>query len=461
MANVLIIDDDLDMCLMLTTLVVREGHQSIYKLTLDAGLKEAADNSFDVIFLDINMPDGNGLDFISNLHRTPSKPEIIIITGHADMDGAEIALKSGAWDYIQKSDSPKKLILPLQRVIKYREGLEQTESVAIALKLGGIIGSSQPIEKCLDIVAQASNNPVNVLITGDTGTGKELFAKAIHTNSSRSDNHFIVVDCAALPETLVESILFGHEKGAFTGADSIKEGLVADADGGTLFLDEVGELPLSIQKSFLRVLQEHVYRPVGGKKENKSDFRLIAATNRNLDEMIQAGTFRNDLLYRLKALTLELPALKDRIEDINDITTYHVKKICDRYKIKIKGISPDFIDMLKSYSWPGNIRELVNLLETAINAAVNSSILLPIHLPTGVRLESMRNSINKGLTEDIIASDITSYREMMDLAEKDYFMNLLLTTKGDIKKSCQMSGLSRSRVYGLLKKHGLSKKIYS
>ncbi len=457
MANILIIDDDLEMCLVLTTLVERAGHTGRYCLTLEQGLKEAIDNPFDIVFLDINMPDGSGLEILSNLQQTPSNPEVIIITGHVDIDSAEIALKNGAWDYIQKSASPKELMLPLQRVIKYREGIKQPPPVKIALRLDGIIGSSPPMKSCLDLLAQASNLPVNVLITGETGTGKEVFAKAIHNNSSRSHRRFIVVDCAALPEKLVESILFGHEKGAFTGADSVQEGLIKEADGGTLFLDEVGELPLSVQKSFLRVLQERCFRPVGGNKEVKSDFRIIAATNQDLDKMIKKNRFRKDLLYRLKSLGVHLPSLKDRCEDIIDIAIYHVKIICDRYKLGTKGFSPDFVDTLKLFPWPGNVRELVHSLETAINASGNSPTLMPIHLPTNIRLESMRATLGKKIPNDSQTPVMTNYRDMINSTEKEYFKNLLSSTRGDIKKCCGISGLSRSRVYDILKKHHLSK----
>ncbi len=458
MANILIIDDDQEMCLVLTTLVERAGHNSSYCLTLEQGLSEAIKEPFDIVFLDINMPDGSGLEILSNLQQVTSKPEVIIITGYADIDSAEIALKNGAWDYIQKSASPKELMLPLKRVIKYREGLKKVSIEKVALHLDGIIGNSQPMKSCLDLLAQASNQPINVLITGDTGTGKEVFAKAIHNNSNRSENRFIVVDCAALPETLVESILFGHKKGAFTGADSDREGLIKEADGGTLFLDEVGELPMSVQKSFLRVLQERCFRPVGGKNEIESDFRLIAATNQNIEKMIQEKLFRKDLLYRLKTLGIHLPTLKDRCEDIVDIALYHAKIICDRYKLDPKGFSSDFIDTLKSYSWPGNVRELVHSVETAINAANNSPALMAIHLPTNIRLESMRLTIGANAPKKISAPVMTSYRDMINVTEKAYFKNLLINTEGDIKKCCQVSGISRSRFYDIIKKHDLSRK---
>lgn len=458
MANILIIDDDLEMCLVLTTLVEREGHTSTYCLTLELGLKEAMNEPFDIVFLDINMPDGSGLEILSDLQQVPSNPEVIIITGHADIDSAEIALKNGAWDYIQKSSSPKELMLPLQRVIKYREGLKQVSSEKVALRLDGIIGNSQPLKACLDLLAQASNQPINVLITGETGTGKEVFAKAIHTNSDRSNKRFIVVDCAALPETLVESILFGHKKGAFTGADSNREGLIKEADGGTLFLDEVGELPLSVQKSFLRVLQERCFRPVGSKNEIKSDFRLIAATNQNLDKMIQEKQFRKDLLYRLNSLGIHLPPLKDRCDDIMDIALFHAKIICDRYKLDTKGFSHDFVDTLKQYPWPGNVRELIHSIETAINASDHSPTLMPIHLPTNIRLESMRATLGSKISNKSKIPVMVPYREMIDSTEKTYFQTLLINTKGDIKKCCNISGMSRSRFYDILKKHDLSRK---
>jgi len=457
MANILIIDDDVGMCSVLSAFVNKAGHASACCLTLEQGLKEAGDKPYDVVFLDINMPDGSGLEILQDLQQTPSNPEVIIMTGNADLYSAEIALSNGAWDYIQKSTSPKELILPLQRVIKYREAIKKYPPEKVTLRLDGIIGSSAPMKTCLDLLAQASNHPVNVLLTGATGTGKEVFAKAIHNNSERAGQRFIVVDCAALPDNLVESILFGHKKGAFTGADSDREGLIREADGGTLFLDEVGDLPFPVQKTFLRVLQERCFRAVGGKKIIKSDFRIIAATNQNLDKMIQNNLFRKDLLFRLKSFGIHLPPLKVRSEDIADIALYHVKIICTRYKLDTKAFSSDFVDMLKSYPWPGNVRELINALETAINASGLSPILMPIHLPIHIRLESMRTNLKKNIPDDSKTPAMTNYRDMIESTEKAYLQNMLVITEGTIKKCCTISGLSRSRIYDLLKKHRLSK----
>ncbi len=218
---------------------------------------------------------------------------------------------------------------------------------------------------------------MNVLLTGETGTGKEVFARAIHENSARAEHNFVVVDCTALPATLVESVLFGHEKGAFTGADRAQAGLIKQAHSGTLFLDEIGELPLAVQKAFLRVLQEHRFRPVGAKREVESNFRLIAATNRNLEKMVQDGTFRSDLLFRVRTLTVELPPLSARKEDIKELAMYHMARVCERYQIGTKGFSPEFFDALMAYEWPGNVRELVNAMERAVSDCVPRAYTLP------------------------------------------------------------------------------------
>jgi two-component system NtrC family response regulator len=465
MAKVLIIDDDLEISEMLLNLVSRMGHAAVCRHTLTSGLKEAGSNPYDIVFLDVQLPDGNGLDALPKILKTWSSPDVIIITGFGDANGAEIAIKYGAWDYIQKPISHKALVLSLTRIIQYREGLKKAQQSRVALKLDGIVGSSAQIRACYDLVAQAASSSINVLITGETGTGKELFSRTIHKNSFRSRKRFVVVDCAALPRTLVESVLFGHIKGAFTGAESAHDGLVKQAHGGTLFLDEVGELPFSIQKVFLRVLQEQRFRPVGGKYEVKSDFRLIAATNRNLDEMVKSGHFRKDLLYRLKALTINLPPLRERPEDIIDIALFHIKKCCERNQIGTKGFSPEFSESLKSYQWPGNVRELVNSLETALIAGEHAHNLLPIHLPEHIRIKVIR-ALFKNQTEsfadskknDMVAMSLPSFRETIKSAEYTYLQNLISHTKGNIKASCNISGLSRSRLYGLMKKHDISRK---
>jgi two-component system NtrC family response regulator len=461
MANILIIDDDDLMTAILRQMLKGMGHESTCAPTLREGLALVSARAFDVVFLDVHMPDGNGLDVLPRIQGPPSCPEVIIITGLGDPEAAELAIKSGAWDYIEKGASLKGITLALVRALQYRqEKIESRVKGITALKREDIYGNSQKIKECLDLVAQVAAGDSNVLITGETGTGKELFARAIHTNSRRAEGNFVVVDCAALPETLVESLLFGYEKGTFTGAEKAHEGLIRQAHRGTLFLDEVGELPFLIQKAFLRVLHEHRFRSLGGDRETESDFRLVSATNRDLDFMVQQERFRVDLLFRLSTFIIELPPLRERPEDIMELARHHLDRLCERYALAPKGFSPEFMDALAGYPWPGNVRELVNTLERALAAARFEPTLFPKHLPTNIRVQIARASVNHaGLESDSQkhANVLTKFHdfreEAYDQAEKQYISDLISFAEGDIREACRISGLSRSRLYALLKKH--------
>jgi two-component system NtrC family response regulator len=274
----------------------------------------------------------------------------------------------------------------------------------------------------------------------------------------------VVVDCAALPETLVESVLFGHEKGAFTGADQAQDGLVAQADGGTLFLDEVGELPLPVQKNFLPVLQEKRYRPVGSKREKKSNFRLVAATHRDLDQLQRENKFRQDLLFRLRSLTIELPPLRERKEDIKELVRHHTARLVRSYKMAPKEFAPDLLNALMSYPWPGNVRELVNTIDSMLAVAGQDNTLLPKHLPLHIRVRIVCNSFKGKAPEPEAqavctavsptdAESLVSFKEYRMKPEKRYLENLMTSTCRNIAKACKISGISRSRLYELLTKH--------
>ena len=329
-----------------------------------------------------------------------------------------------------------------------------------ALKRDEIVGSSPQMNECFDLVAQAASTDINVMIMGETGTGKELFAKAVHNNSSRANGNFIVVDCAALPETLLESILFGHEKGAFTGAVKSRGGLIKQADGGTLFLDEIGEMPMSVQKTLLRVLQERSFRPLGSKYEIKVDFRLVAATNRDIDSMVKSKQFRKDLFFRLKSFTIELPRLKDHKEDIKELILYYIAKICNTYGIETKGVSPEFIETLYACSWPGNVRELIHSLERSISAAKYEHVLFPRHLPDNIRIEIARASLGrKAPPQDhhgracFSPAKITDLRNFLEDAKRQYFQTLMAHAADNTGEACRISGISRSSLYEHLKKY--------
>lgn len=461
MANVLIIDDDELFCETLLDKLRRIDHDGAYALNLKDGLKKAFSGKFDVVFLDVRLPDGNGLNMLPRLRAAPSSPEVIIITGYGDPDGAEHAIKSDAWHYVEKSSSIKEMILPFLRALQYREE-KKTTSRPVALKRENIIANSPRMIPCFDLLAKAAASEVNVLIVGETGTGKELFARAIHENSLRADKNFVIVDCAVLPETLIGSMLFGHEKGAFTGADKNHEGMIKQADGGTLFLDEVGELILPVQKAFLRILEKGTFRSVGGKKEVRSDFRLVAATNRDLDDMVRQKQFREDLLFRLRSLTIELPPLRERSEDIKDLAINHITKLCEWSKTEIKGFSPDFFETLSAYEWPGNVRELFNNLDRAFAVAGSCPTLFRKHLPDQIRIHALRSSVDKRSPADSTSGEgvqltktLPAWKEFRGKAEQEYLKDLISCTKGDIKKACQLSSLSRARLYQLLKKYGL------
>jgi two-component system, NtrC family, response regulator len=469
MAKILIIDDEVQLSKVLKSVISQLGHEVTCVPTVHDGLETAASGCYDVVFLDVRFPDGNGLDILNEIRLSPSRPEVIIMTGVGDPDGAEFAIKNGAWDYLEKPVLIDNIQSQLINALQYREEKKFVRTSKV-LKRDGIVGDSPQMINCLKLVEQAASSDINVLITGETGTGKECFASAIHENSSRTAGNFVIVDCAALPDTLVESTLFGHVKGAFTGADRDMDGLIKQADGGTLFLDEVGELPMSVQKAFLRVLQEHTYRPVGGKTELESDFRLVAATNRNLSRMVEEGTFREDLLYRIKSLAILLPPLRERKQDIKELVMHIILKICDRDETAIKGFSNGFINLLEAYNWPGNVREVINVLEWALSKARYEQTLFPKHLPEHIRIDVARSSLCPSLPKPeatITASEkirhqflpkLKEFREAIIVEnERKYLRDLIAFTNGNIRQACSISGVGRARLYGLMRNYGIAK----
>ncbi len=456
MPEILIIDDDLQFNSALTDVVRENGYSVTSAYTMTSGLDILHNETFDVLLLDVQLPDGNGLDTIGKIRHLPDAPEIIIMTGYDNNMGAEFAVKNGAWDYIKKPLSIDDIALSLKRALQYRAQKSRRTSY---LERSSIVGSGREITVALDNLAYAAQSDAAVLITGETGTGKELFAKTLHENSARSDKEFIIVDCASIPDNLVESILFGHKKGSFTGATEDKTGLIAAADGGTLFLDEIGELPLSVQKVFLRTLQEKKVKPLGGKKEIASNFRLVSATNRDLSEMVSDGGFREDLFYRINSYHIELPPLRNRISDIKNLLGQGIANYCERNGIEIKGYSPEFLEALTVYSWPGNIREFFNVLERTLAVAVYDPTLYPFHLPSQIRLSAIsrkdsdrQNQTSLGGVSD---SGFPTFREYKARMESHYLKNLLAETNGKRAEAVKKSGLSRSQFFNLLKKYGI------
>ena len=459
MTNVLIVDDNETLCRSLQKLVGRMDMKADYRTTLAGGLEGGLSENYDIVFLDVNLPDGSGLDIIPQLREMDSPPEIIIITGYGDKDGAELAIKNGAWDYIEKSSSLQNIKLSLTRAVQYREQ-KKAKTHRVALKRDAIIGSSQKITACLNHAAQAASSDGPVLITGETGTGKEIFARAIHDNSPYAEGDFVVVDCAALPDHLVESTLFGHRKGAFTGAESDRDGLIKQADGGSLFLDEIGELSPDMQKKFLRVLQEKRFRPIGGSHEITSRFRLLSATNRDLTQMVEKKEFRRDLYYRIQTIRIELPPLRQRVDDIPSIVMAHINRACKYMEEHSHSMSPDFMDTLLAYPWPGNVRELLNTVDRVLAEAFDEPVLFPRHLPARIRASATRrkldhdNGSGAGSGEDAGAG-LLPMKTHIEEMKRRYLKDLMTRTRGEIPAACKISGLSRAYLYQLMKKYDI------
>ncbi|MEA4856314.1 MAG: sigma-54 dependent transcriptional regulator [Solidesulfovibrio sp.] len=461
MARILALDDDRLIQRLISVTAAECGHEALVAASLAEGLALCRKQACDVVFLDVLLPDGNGLSRIPDFRALPDPPEIVIITGHGDPAGADLAIRHGAWDFLTKPLSLENLRLILDRVLAFRQ---QRRGAATGFPLPrGIVGESPALRACLDLAAQAAASDINVLLLGETGTGKEVFARAIHDGSPRAAMPFVAMDCASATQSLLESQLFGHTRGAFTGADQDRDGMVRLAHRGTLFLDEVGELPVELQRSFLRVLETRRFRPIGGKAEVASDFRLIAATNRNLIEMASLDLFRTDLLYRLNGIAITLPPLRERKEDIPLLCRHFVAALCGRYNACAKAVSDDLTEALMRYDWPGNVRELGHALERAFAASRGEPAIFAGHLPLDIRMAVARSRLRREPAENPIAPGrapgamgrtYQPYREFKDASEKAYLQGLLAVA-ANVSDAARLSGLSRGHLYQMLKKHGL------
>lgn len=473
MPRVLIVDDDPFLCDLMKSILDRSCIESDMAFSIIDGLTLAQSGAYDLIFLDVLLPDGDGLVKLCDFLEVPGSPVVVLMTGAANPESAEQALLKGAWDYVQKPISAYELTKTVASALAYRNKnkklVEQNSST-----VSSILGNSNKIQACISTVLRIAPSNTNCLIFGETGTGKELFARAIHDNSCRSTFSFVVVDCTNIPETLAESVLFGHSKGSFTGAGDSKEGLFRQADKGTLFLDEIGDLPLKIQKSLLRVLQEKRFRPIGFKSEVSSDFRLIAATNRDLQELVKRGLFRSDLYYRLSSVVISLPPLRERGKDIEILIRHFCETITKENGLQTKEISPATMQSLMTYPWPGNVRELFNAVITAVTNAMESPTIELYHFPLTIRIHLKKLLINRKssklkkvaqsikLNSDIDDNllNITSFKlarqRAVDKFEKEYFSQLIIQISGDTEKACDITGLSRARIYQILRKHNLT-----
>ncbi|TCK05334.1 sigma-54-dependent transcriptional regulator [Phorcysia thermohydrogeniphila] len=357
MARILIADDERSIRLVLRKYLQSQGHEVLEVEDGQRALEILKSSPVDVAFVDIKMPAKSGLEILDEVKEVP----IVILTAYGTMDYTVSAMEKGAVDYITKPFSFEEIKEILDKVLSsHSQGVETAEASE------EIVGTSRKMQEVFKLVGRVAKSDVTVLITGESGTGKELIAKAIHKYSDRKDKPFLAVNCAALPPNLLEAELFGYERGAFTGAVSSKKGLFEQANGGTLFLDEIGELPLELQAKLLRVLQEKEIRRIGGERTIKVDVRIVAATNRNLEEEVKKGNFREDLFFRLNVVTIELPPLRERREDIIPLALYFIRKFSREFKLPVKELTERAVEWLMSYEFPGNVRELENMILRAM-----------------------------------------------------------------------------------------------
>lgn len=442
---ILVVDDDPVAAELLTEVLEKEGYyvQMVNRGT-DA-IRMGETTSFDVVITDLKMPEVSGIDILKAFKRLHPKTTTIVITAFGSFDTAVEAIRNGAYDYISKPFKIEEIKLKVQRCLEQRNLAAQkgnTEQGDFIEKISfrTIIGSSQKMLEIYKTVAKVAGSDVTVLIQGESGTGKELIAKAIHDNSMRVSKPYIAVNCAALPENLLESELFGYMKGAFTGALSDKKGLFEEADGGTCFLDEIGDMQLPLQAKLLRVLQEHEIRRLGGSHTLSVDLRIIAATNKDLGAMVKSGQFREDLLYRLQVVTITLPPLRERPEDISLLANYFLRRAAGKMKKDIHGISEEAMNALVKYKWPGNIRQLENVIEGAVVLTTHKILLL-----SDIPAELYQN--NKDISLDASANRFQTLEEL----KKYYIKQILEYTNGNQNMAADILGINRKSLYRMLK----------
>jgi len=378
-SRMLVVDDEPGLRDMLGILFRREGLDVVLApgLALARDALTHAPEPYAIVLTDLLMPDGSGMDLLTQVKRRAANTEVIMMTAHGDVDTAVEAMKRGAYDFVTKPFATSELRALVQKALEKRSLLAENGRLRAQLSRErghGLVGHSEGMRRVLDVVQRVAGARTTVLITGESGTGKERVARAIHEESDRRDKPFVVVNCGAIPDTLIDAELFGHEKGAFTGAVSQRLGLFREADGGTLLLDEIAELPLGLQVKLLRVLQEKKVRAVGSATEAPVDVRLLAATNRNVEDDVREGRFRQDLYYRLNVIRIEVPALRERTEDIHPLAQYFLQRCAAEQNKDVRTLSPDALRALERYRFPGNVRELENVIERSIALATGPTI---------------------------------------------------------------------------------------
>jgi len=454
---ILIVEDEQDMLNGLRKILSNQGHKVETAASGSAGLEKVQKTNFDIVITDLKMPDVDGIELLKKVKELNPDTIVIVITGYGTVENAVEAIKLGAYDYITKPFDTEHLRMVVRKALKQisltNENRYLKEQIKEAKDFQNIIGKSCKMQDVFKIADKVARTDTTVLLLGESGTGKELIARYIHYNSQRKNEVFIPVNCGALTETLLESELFGHEKGAFTGAISYKRGLIEIASGGTFFFDEIGDVSPVVQGKLLRVLQEREFMRVGGAATITADIRLIAATNKNLEKCLKEGTFREDLYYRLNVVSIRLPALRERKDDIPLLAQFFLRRFSKKMGKNISEIPQDVLEIFMEYDWPGNVRELENIIERAVVLATDDAMIELSHLPDKL-LEAHidRAALFSG----------RSYREAkqqaVDSFNKEFLERLLRRSNGNISQAAKQAKMDSANFRRLMRKCGLQAK---
>jgi two-component system response regulator AtoC len=451
MARIIVIDDDRDMCEMLATGLGQKGLEVIWWTSAQEADDFLRREEYDAVLTDLQMPEVDGLELCRRLVRNRPDIPVVVITAFGSMETAVAALRAGAYDFVSKPLDLDTLAILLERAAKHRQLLERirvlSETVTRSSGFDGLIGESPVMQRVFDLIRRVADLDSSVLIQGESGTGKELVAHSLHSNSHRKERPFVAVNCSAIPDSLLESELFGHRKGAFTDARVDKNGLFVDADKGTLLLDEVAELPLSLQPKLLRAIEQRAVRPIGANKEIDVDVRILASTNKDLETMVSQGKFREDLFYRFNVIQIALPPLRSRGNDILLLAERFLKEYASISGKGVTGFAAPVAQKLLSYSWPGNVRELRNCVEHAVALTRYDTVVLD-DLP-----EKISGHTDSHL---VVMSNDPMDLVSMDELERRYITHVLSAVKGNKTSAAEILGMDRKTLYRKLDKYGLS-----
>ena len=446
--RVLLVDDERGMCRMLDAVMTDHGFSVTSHTDPLKAVVEFEAGDFDVVITDVKMPGLDGLQVLEQIRAQDATIPVIMISGHATVEMSVEALRRGAYDMLVKPFEPEELLRRLRNALRQSELVAENRELkdALASRFGAIVGSSRALLPVLETARKVAARDIPVLVTGESGTGKELLAQAIHQHSTRRGRRFVAINCGAIPEALLESELFGHRRGAFTGADRDHVGLVETADGGTLFLDEIGTLPVNVQTALLRFLQEQEFYRVGDTSPRKVNVRIVSATNRDMEAAIEDGTMREDLYYRLAVVQLRLPTLRDRRDDIPVLAAHFVRQGNERFGTALRGFTPEAMQRLCEHEWPGNVRQLSNVIQASM--AIEGGDLVGVETLAQVMDLTRRDPAAPAMSG-------LAYQDALARFEIDYLRRLLEEADGVVDVAAERSGMNAATIYRKLKKYGL------